>query len=77
VNRFDLPDLHLSTALGACRDVVSPTHKKKCEADTTTLVFLKHVLDIEHPDFVAFTGDQINGDTAPNAKSVSHNIGIV
>ena len=53
-----------------CRDVVTPAHKLKCEADTVTLDFLNYVLDAERPDFVVFTGDQVNGDSAPNTKSV-------
>jgi hypothetical protein len=53
-----------------CRDVVSPAHKKECEADVETLEFFTYVLDSERPDMVVFTGDQINGDSAPNAKSV-------
>jgi hypothetical protein len=63
-------DLHLSTNAGECRDLVSPTHKFACEADSVTLEFLEEILDNEKPDFVAFTGDQVNGDSAPNAKSV-------
>ena len=63
-------DLHLSTGAAKCRDVVSHSHKLACEADTTSLAFVEYILDSEKPDFVAFTGDQINGDSAPNTKSV-------
>jgi hypothetical protein len=35
-----------------------------------SLKFLEYILDSEKPNFVAFTGDQVNGDTSPNAKSV-------
>jgi hypothetical protein len=32
---------------------------------------VKYILDQEKPDFVALTGDQVNGDNAPNTKSVA------
>lgn len=35
-----------------------------------SLDFVKYILDQEKPDFVALTGDQVNGDNAPNTKSV-------
>lgn len=63
-------DLHLSTGAVGCRDVVSEAHRQACEADSATLKFLEYILDSEKPNFVAFTGDQVNGDTSPNAKSV-------
>ena len=63
-------DLHLSTGATKCRDVVSEMHKSNCDADTASLDFLGYILDSEKPDFVAFTGDQVNGDSAPNTKSV-------
>jgi hypothetical protein len=63
-------DLHLSTGATRCRDVVSQKHKLTCEADTASLDFLEYIIDNEKPDFIAFTGDQVNGDSAPNTKSV-------
>jgi hypothetical protein len=62
--------MHLSTNAGECRDVVSKSHKLACEADVASLSFIAEILDDEKPNFVAFTGDQINGDSSPNAKSV-------
>jgi hypothetical protein len=53
-----------------CRDMVSPAREQECEADTASLDFLQYILDSEQPDFVAFTGDQSDGDAASNAKSV-------
>ena len=63
--------MHLSTGVAECRDVVSEIHKEACEADSTSLNFVKYILDQEKPDFVALTGDQVNGDNAPNTKSVA------
>jgi hypothetical protein len=66
-------DLHLSTGLGACRD---PEPKGlnggNCDADPRTLEFVERLLDQEKPDLVVLSGDQVNGETAPDAQSVSY-----
>jgi hypothetical protein len=71
---MQLADLHLSTGLGACRDAVPPGGPAgadgKCEADPRTLEFVTRLLDQEKPDFVVLSGDQVNGETAPDAQSV-------
>ena len=70
---MQLSDLHLSTGLGKCRD---PEPKAlnggRCEADPRTLEFVERVLDEEKPDLVVLSGDQVNGDTAPDVPSVGH-----
>jgi hypothetical protein len=63
-------DLHLSTGTGHCREPM-PNDGTKCEADPRTLEFVGRLLDEEKPDLVVLSGDQINGDTAPDAQSVS------
>lgn len=65
-------DLHLSTGVGACRDAIDEHGevKTKCEADPRTLEFVERVLDEEAPDLVVLSGDQVNGDTAPDIQSV-------
>jgi hypothetical protein len=69
---MQLADLHLSTGLGKCRD---PEPKEvnggRCDADPRTLEFVERVLDEEKPDLVVLSGDQVNGDTAPDVPSVS------
>ena len=63
-------DLHLSTGLGICRDAEPSTHNGgKCDADPRTLEFVGSVLDSEKPDLVVLSGDQVNGETAPDAQS--------
>ncbi|OAA64494.1 phosphatase dcr2 [Niveomyces insectorum RCEF 264] len=65
-----LADLHLSTGVGACRDAVPNTYNGgRCEADPRTLDFVTKVLDDERPDLVVLSGDQVNGETAPDAQS--------
>lgn len=65
-------DLHLATGIGECRDPEPPTWKGgKCEADPRTLEFMARLLDDEKPDLVILSGDQVNGETAPDSQSVS------
>lgn len=67
-----LADLHLSTGTGKCRDAIPKDwNGGKCEADPRTLDFVTRVLEDEKPDLVVLSGDQVNGDTAPDAQSVS------
>ena len=68
---MQVADLHFSTGVGACRDVDPKDYEgKKCEADPKTLEFVGALLDQEKPDLVVLTGDQINGETAPDAQTV-------
>lgn len=67
---MQLADLHLSTGVGKCRDAVPDSYNGgKCEADPRTLDFVSKMLDEEKPDLVVLSGDQVNGDTAPDAQS--------
>ncbi|KFY94720.1 hypothetical protein V498_03756 [Pseudogymnoascus sp. VKM F-4517 (FW-2822)] len=65
---LQVADLHLSTGVGVCRDAM-PENGDPCEADTRTLEFIGKVLDDEKPDLVVLSGDQVNGDTAPDAQT--------
>lgn len=62
-------DLHLSTGVGKCRDPQPPETADGCEADPRTIDFLRKMLDEEKPDIAVLTGDQINGDTAPDIQT--------
>jgi 3',5'-cyclic AMP phosphodiesterase CpdA len=67
---MQISDLHLSTGLGVCRDPEPPKlNGAKCEADPRTLDFIGRQLDFEKPDLVVLSGDQVNGDSAPDAQS--------
>lgn len=69
---MQIADLHLSTGVGACREAVPNSYNGgPCEADPRTLDFVSKMLDEEKPDFVVLSGDQVNGDSAPDAPSVS------
>lgn len=68
---LQVSDLHFSTGLGVCRDPEPPSVKKsgKCDADPRSLDFIISVLDVEKPDLVVLSGDQINGETSPDSQS--------
>ncbi|KAK1760973.1 Metallo-dependent phosphatase-like protein [Echria macrotheca] len=67
---MQLADLHLSTGVGHCRDYLPPDwNGGKCEADPRTLDFVEKILNEERPNLVVLSGDQVNGDTAPDAQS--------
>ncbi|CUM68211.1 uncharacterized protein PRCAT00005932001 [Priceomyces carsonii] len=66
---LQVADLHFSTGVGKCRDPVPPESADGCQADPRTLKFLEKVLDLEKPDFVVLTGDQIFGDEAPDSET--------
>lgn len=67
---MQVADLHLSTGTGLCRDAQPPETALGCEADPRTLEFTEKLLDTEKPDLVVLSGDQINGETSPDAQSV-------
>ncbi|KAK4163518.1 Metallo-dependent phosphatase-like protein [Cladorrhinum sp. PSN259] len=67
---MQLADLHLSNGVGHCRDALPEDwNGGKCEADPRTLEFVEKMLDEEKPDLVVLSGDQVNGDTAPDAQT--------
>lgn len=69
---LQVSDLHLSTGLGICRDAEPAGYQDgKCDADPRTLEFMGRILDDELPDMVVLSGDQVNGETAPDTQSVS------
>ncbi|KAF5592432.1 DCR2 Dosage-dependent positive regulator [Fusarium subglutinans] len=72
---MQIGDLHLSTGVGVCREAVPDSYNGgKCEADPRTLEFISRVLDDEKPDLVVLSGDQVNGDTAPDAPTAMFKI---
>ena len=74
---MQISDLHLSTGPGNCRDPEPPTLRAHCEADPRTFKFVNLVLDQEKPDLIILSGDQVNGETAPDAQSAFFKIAAV
>lgn len=66
---LQVADLHFSTGEGICLDPEPKSTLKGCKADPRTLKFINKVLDIEKPDFVILTGDQVYGESAPDAET--------
>ena len=60
-------DLHLATGFGKCRDALPAG--EPCDADLRTMAFVEKLLDEEKPDLIVLSGDQVNGDTAPDAQT--------
>lgn len=74
---LQVSDLHLSTGLGTCRDPEPKEHNGgHCDADIRTLEFVERVLDDEKPDLVVLSGDQVNGDTAPDVQTVRFSVSM-
>ncbi|XVF47611.1 hypothetical protein PTKIN_Ptkin03bG0123900 [Pterospermum kingtungense] len=67
---LQVADMHFGTGLlTRCRDVL-PTQFHHC-SDLNTTQFLKTMIQLEKPDFIAFTGDNIFGpSTADAAESL-------
>ena len=65
---LQVADLHYSVSRGVCRD----TDLKPCDgSDNITNTLVGHMLDLEKPDLVIFSGDQLNGQgTSWDGKSV-------
>ncbi|KAI9755001.1 MAG: hypothetical protein M1815_005242 [Lichina confinis] len=66
---MQVSDMHIGTGVGKCRDVDPKDVRGRCEADPRTLEFVGAALDEEKPDLVVLSGDQVNGETAPDAQS--------
>ncbi|KAK6355299.1 hypothetical protein TWF696_004409 [Orbilia brochopaga] len=66
---IQVSDLHFSTGVGECRDEWPVIKGTKCEADPRTIEFIRKIIDEEKPDLAVLTGDQVNGETAPDAQT--------
>nr|XP_043628518.1 probable inactive purple acid phosphatase 28 [Erigeron canadensis] len=62
---LQVADMHYGTGLTRCRDVFR-SEFEWC-SDVNTTLFLKRMIDIEKPDFIAFTGDNIFGSSTNDA----------
>lgn len=68
---LQVADLHFSTGYGKCLDPEPASSASGCQADPRTLKFVNKVLDIEQPDFVVLTGDQVFGSSAPDSETAA------
>ncbi|WEW59281.1 hypothetical protein PRK78_004750 [Emydomyces testavorans] len=65
-----ISDSHMVTGVGVCKDAIDAHGKKlpESEADPLTVDFIGKVLDVEKPDLVILTGDQLHHDI-PDSQS--------
>lgn len=67
---MQVSDMHLSTGPGKCRDVFPRLRDEgKCEADDRTLKLVERLIKEEKPDLIVASGDQVNGETSPDAQT--------
>lgn len=65
-----LSDTHMVTGVGICRDAIDAEGKElpQSDADPLTVDFISRILNIERPDLVILTGDQLHHDI-PDSQS--------
>jgi len=65
-----ISDTHMVTGVGVCKDAIDAhgNHLPESEADPFTVKFIGKVLDVEKPDLVILTGDQLHHDI-PDSQS--------
>ena len=59
-----ISDTHMVTGVGVCKDAIDAHGKNlpESEADPLTVDFIGKILDVEKPDLVVLTGDQLHHD---------------
>jgi hypothetical protein len=57
-------DTHMVTGVGSCKDAIDADGQSlpESEADPLTVKFMEAILDVEKPDLVVLTGDQLHHD---------------
>lgn len=65
-----ISDTHMVTGVGVCNDAIDAhgNHLPESEADPLTVKFIGKILDVEKPDLVILTGDQLHHDI-PDSQS--------
>lgn len=66
---LQVADLHFSTGDGVCMDPEPALLGVGCKADPRLLAFLDKMLELEQPDLVVMTGDQVFGQQAPDLET--------
>jgi hypothetical protein len=60
-----ISDTHMGTGVGVCKDAIDANgyNLPQSDADPLTVDFIAKILDLEKPDLVILTGDQLHHDT--------------
>ncbi|KFY85186.1 hypothetical protein V500_08638 [Pseudogymnoascus sp. VKM F-4518 (FW-2643)] len=61
---LQIADTHMVTGVGLCRDAIDAhgSDLPESDADPLTVKFVENILDVEKPDLVVLTGDQLHHD---------------
>ena len=67
-----ISDTHMVTGVGVCKDAIDAYGKNlpQSEADPLTVAFIGKILDIEKPDLVILTGDQLHHDISDSQSAL-------
>lgn len=67
-----ISDLHMVTGVGVCKDAIDSDGQPlpEQEADPLTVNFVGGILDIEEPDLVILTGDQLHHDILDSQSAI-------
>lgn len=67
-----ISDTHMVTGVGTCKDAIDAhgNHLPESEADPLTVNFIGKILDIEKPDLVILTGDQLHHDISDSQSAL-------
>lgn len=59
-----IPDIHMVTGVGVCKEAIDARGENlpESESDSLTIDFIGKILDVEKPDLVILTGDQLHHD---------------
>lgn len=67
-----ISDTHMVTGVGVCKDAIDAhgNHLPESEADPRTVNFIGKILDVEKPDLVILTGDQLHHDISDSQTAL-------
>ncbi|KAH8592611.1 Metallo-dependent phosphatase-like protein [Bisporella sp. PMI_857] len=67
-----ISDTHMVTGVGVCKDAIDAygKHLPESEADPLTVDFIGKILDVENPDLVILTGDQLHHDISDSQSAL-------
>ena len=69
---LQISDTHLVTGVGVCKDAVDAHGQPlpESEADPLTIAFLEQILNVDEPDFVILTGDQLDSQMLDSQSAI-------
>ena len=67
-----ISDTHMVTGVGICKDAIDALGNDlpEIEADPLTVDFIGKILDVEEPDLVVLTGDQLHHDISDSQSAL-------